>query len=191
MKNVLNLAVLLLMVSEVKAADGFDVKVSNDRTLIVQLEKGEKGAILSFLGKDGEVLFKDSLLLNDVYRKTFNLEVIPNGVYYLSLEKENSILTTEVTKTSAGLELTGKSSKIIFKPRFKVEKDLVRVFLTNPAKTEASFKVYDRGGTLLDTVLYKDLVVSKTFDFSKLPNGMYYITVKVDGRSFYKEIEIL
>lgn len=193
MKNVcklLALAVLLLTGIEVKAADKFDVKVSSDRFLTVELEEGEEGAILFFQDKNGEILFKDSLLLSDHYKKTFNLEVIPNGVYYLNLEKENSVLTAEVTKTASGLELTGKSSKVVFKPQFRVEKNLVKVFLTNPGLGEASFKIYDRKGDLVNTLTFNDLVVNKTFDFSKVPAGTYTITIKVEGRSFSKEFNV-
>lgn len=193
MKNVfkfLVVVVLLLANVEVKAADGFDVKLSNNQILTVELAEGEKGAILFFQDKKGEILFKDNHLLNDNYKKTFNLEVIPNGVYFLILEKENSIQTTEVTKTVSGIELTGNSSKTIFKPQFKVEKNLVKIFLTNPAMKEASFEVYDKKGFLVNTITYDDLVVNKTFDFSKVPAGKYTITVKVEGRSFTKEVNV-
>lgn len=193
MKNVFKLlvvVVLLLANVEVKAADGFDVKVSNDQILTVELAEGEKGAILFFQDKKGEILFKDNLLFDDNYKKNFNLEVIPNGVYFLILEKENSIQTTEVTKTVSGLELTGKTSKTIFKPQFKVEKNLVKVFLTNPGMKEASFQVYDKKGVLVNTITYDDLVVNKTFDFSKVPAGKYTITVQVEGRTFTKEFNV-
>ncbi|UJH91820.1 hypothetical protein LZ575_03920 [Antarcticibacterium sp. 1MA-6-2] len=50
MRNVFKLLVMLIMLVnfEVKAADGFDVKVSSDQILTVELAEEEKGAILFF-----------------------------------------------------------------------------------------------------------------------------------------------
>ncbi|UJH91819.1 hypothetical protein LZ575_03915 [Antarcticibacterium sp. 1MA-6-2] len=106
------------------------------------------------------------------------------------MEKEHSFQTTEVTKTVSGIELTGKSSRTIFKPQFKAEKNLVKVFLTNPGMKETSFVVYDKKGGLVNTIYCNDLIVKKTLDFSKVPAGKYTITVHVNGRSFTKEVQV-
>ena len=182
---------LLVMGVEMKAADDFDVRVSGNQMLTVELDKVEKGTILFFEDKNGEVLFQDRLANNGHYSKAFNLEVIPAGVYYLKLEKENSIQTTEVTKSQQGLKLSGKSSSIVFKPCFKVENKLVRVFLTNPGESTAYFNVYDRNGNLVHSLAYDDLVVNRTFDFSKVPAGEYIISVKVGGNTFHRTVKLI
>lgn len=193
MKNVFKLSVLLLLfVTGVKmeAAEDVDVRVTEGKVLTVELEDVIKGTVLLIQGKNGEILYKDSLQLNGYYKKAFNLEVIPNGVYYLNLEGENSIRRTEVTKTAEGLKLTGKSSGIIFKPCYKVEESMVKVFLTNPEEKKALFTVFDREGRLVTSMNYNDSVVRKTFDFSGVPAGDYTINVNVGGRTFSKKLKI-
>lgn len=193
MKDVLKIcgmAALLLVSTKVKAAEGFDVKISGNRILTVELDETEEGAILFFQNKNGEILFRDSLFLKEGYTKAFDLEVVPNGTYYLSLEKECSILTTEIRKTALGLTLKEKSSPVVFKPQFLVENDSVKVFLTNPGLKEASFEVYDSNGSLIDTIVYDDLVVKKTFDFSRVPTGEFTIIVRVNGKTFSRKMSV-
>lgn len=193
MKNVFKLSLLLLLLVtgvKMEAAEDIDVRVTEDRVLTVELEDVEKGTVLLFQGKNGEILYKDSLQLNGYYKKAFNLEVIPNGVYYLNLEGESSIRRTEVTKTAEGLKLTGKTSGIIFKPCYKVEESMVKVFLTNPEEKKAQFTVFDKRGQLVTSMDYNESIVSKTFDFSGVPAGEYTINVNVGGRTFSKKLKI-
>jgi len=69
-------------------------------------------------------LFKDSITTNSTYQKTFNLELVPNGIYYLDLDNEERVQTTVIAKTNSGLEIE-KESDFVFKPLYKIEDKLV------------------------------------------------------------------
>lgn len=192
MKNVfkLSLLVLLLVTGRAKAADELEVKVTEKRTLTIELDNITIAAVLQLQGRKGEILFRDSLQSQGYYQRTFDLEVIPNGVYLVSLENENRVLTREVVKSIHGVELSGNPSETIFKPCFKVLESQVHVFLTNPGKKIAYFDVYDERGDLVTTITNRGSVIRKKLDFSQVPGGEYIIKVRVGEHTFSKNVKL-
>ena len=192
MKNVFRLFLLVLLLVSVgaKAADELEVKVTAKRTITIELDNLTTGAVLLFQGKNGEILFRDSLQSQGHYKRTFDLEVIPNGIYLVSLERENSVLTREVVKSNEGVELNGNPSQIIFKPYFKVIEREVQIFLTNPGKKPAYFDVYDKQGNRVTSVTNRGKMIQKRLDFSQVPAGEYTIKVRVGERTFTKNVNL-
>ncbi len=192
MKNVFRLALLvfLLISGGAKAADELDVKVTEKKTITIELDNLTTGAVLLLQGKNGEILFRDSVQAQRSYKRTLDLEVIPNGEYLVSLERENSVLTKKVVKSIGGVELNGDASQIIFKPCFKVMEREVQVFLTNPGKKTSYFHVYDSIGDLVTTVTNRGSVIRKSLDFSQVPAGEYTIKVRVGERTFTKSVKM-
>lgn len=184
------LVLLLVTGFKVKAAEGIDVKVKDNQIILVELEKVEKGTVIILQDVMGTTLFKDSLVSSDGYRKSLDLEVIPQGVYFLHMETEKSILSSKIVKTSKGISIEEESSEITFKPCFKVIDDTVLVFLSNPTKATISLEVYDAGGELLNTINNSSSILKKTLDFSKVPAGDYSINIKMKNRSFRKTITV-
>ncbi|MCM4160323.1 T9SS type A sorting domain-containing protein [Antarcticibacterium flavum] len=192
MKNVIKISLLALMLvsGSVKAADELDVKVSQKKAITIELNNLSSSSVLLFQDKDGNILFRDSLELNGHYKKTLDLEVIPNGVYSISLEGERSVMSKQVVKTHAGLELTNAPAGILFKPCFEVKEKQVTVFLTNPGKKTIYFDVYDAQGIKVSTLTRREAVIQKRLDFSQVPSGTYTIKVRVGGRIFIEEFDL-
>lgn len=192
MKNVFKNAFLVLSLCTgflMEAAEDLDVRVLDNLNLKVAINSSEVGDILLLKDTYGKVLFTDSIGEMESYQKTFNLELVPNGVYYLNLDKENSLLITTIKKTDNGLEID-ELSGFVFKPCFQVEDRLVKLFLSNPKQLKAEMKVYDSNGILVGDVKSNELTVKKTFDFSQVPSGNYKVEIKIDGQKFFKELEI-
>lgn len=192
MKNVFRFSLLVVLLSmsvRVAAADELDVKVANNQTLVVELDNVREGTVLVFKDTNGEVLFRDSLL-KGTYRKSLSLEVVPNGVYYLSLDSENNILTNVVTKSDKGIFLTGKTPSIAFKPSYKIVEKKLQVFLTNPEKKSAKIKVLDSKGIVVGVLNEEDFIVNKTLDFSRVPSGDYTIEISLGDNQFTRAITI-
>lgn len=183
--------VLLLVSGRAKAADDLEVKVTEKKTITIELNNLTADAVLLFRGSNGEVLFRDSLQLKGDYSRTLDLEVIPNGIYLISLEREDNVLTREVVKSTKGVEITGTPSKIIFKPSFNIMEREVQVFLTNPGKKTSYFDVYDKEGELVTTIINHGSVVQKSLDFSKMPAGEYVIKVRVADYIFIRNFELI
>ncbi|MFN4764134.1 hypothetical protein ACKGJN_13475 [Gillisia sp. Q332] len=192
MKNVFKNALLVLFLSigfMMGAAEDLDVKVLDGQNLKVELNRGEKGDILLLKDTFGKVLFKDSIGKMGAYEKIFNLELVPNGIYYLNLDKKGSLLITSIEKTENGLEID-ELSGFVFKPCFEIEKRQVRVFLSNPGQIIAEMKVYDSKGILVGKLKSRELTIKKTLDFYDVPSGIYNVEIIIDGQKFYKALKI-
>ncbi|WP_417887862.1 hypothetical protein [Zunongwangia sp.] len=192
MKNLLKISLLALtlVLSNTLSAKDIDVKVNKENRLVVELANSQKGAELVLADIHGEVLFKDHLKSSS-YKKALDLNEIPRGTYFLSVEKEGSILTTVISKSNRGVMINDEASKIFFKPFFKtVDGNKVMVSFTNPKSQEVNFKVYDREGTEVASSVNTDLVVKKTFDFSKVPGGEYTISLRVGNQVINKSLDV-
>ncbi|WP_417887861.1 hypothetical protein [Zunongwangia sp.] len=192
MKNLLKISLLALtlVLSNTLSAKDIDVKVNKENRLVVELANSQKGAELVLADIHGEVLFKD-YLKSSSYKKALDLNEIPRGTYFLSIEREDSILTTVISKSNKGVIVNDENSKIFFKPFFKtVDGNKVKVSFTNPQYKDANFRVYDDNGIEVASSVNNDLVVKKTFDFSNVPSGKYTISLLVGDQVVDKTLDI-
>jgi hypothetical protein len=192
MKNVFKVTLLVILLNtgfKMEAAEDLDIKVLDSQNLMVELNSGSKGNVLLLKDKFGKVLFRDSITTNSFYNKTFNLELVPNGIYYLNLDNESRIQTTIIAKTNSGLEIE-KESGFVFKPLYKIEDKLVRILFTNSEQKKTFLKVYDSSGILIGNLTSKEVVLKKTLDFSNVPSGKYRIEIGINGQNFTKEVNL-
>ena len=192
MKNAVKFSLLVILLHTgfmMEAAEDLDIKVLDSQNLMVELNSGSKGNVLLLKDKFGKVLFKDSITTNSTYQKTFNLELVPNGIYYLNLDNESRIQSTVIAKTNYGLEIE-KESGFVFKPLFKIKDKQVRLLLSNPEQRKTFLKVYDSSGILVGNLSSKEVELRKTLDFSHVPSGKYKIVIEINGQNFTKEVNL-
>lgn len=192
MKNVIRLSVvtlLLCMSMHVTAAEGLAVKV-NEKSIVVEVGNSVKGATITLQDKDGVILFKDGLMDGKSYIKALNLEEVPEGIYYLHFEDEFHISTKRIMKSKEGLTVEAKTSNVIFKPIFKVSDKRVKFSLLNPEKNPTEVSIYDASGVLMETFIYENALITKTFDFSEVSGGEYEIKVQTNGDTFRKKMKL-
>jgi hypothetical protein len=192
MKNVINLSLLVILLSTgfvMEAAEDLGIKVLDNQNLMVDINIGSQGNVLFLKDEYGKVLFKDSITTNLSYQKTFNLELVPNGIYYLNLANDKRIQTTTIAKNNFGLEIE-KDRRFVFKPLFEIKDKKVRLLLSNPAENKTFLKVLDEDGILIGELNSKDIVLKKTLDFSKVPSGKYSIEIESNGQFFTKKVNL-
>jgi hypothetical protein len=192
MKNVIRLSVvtlLLCMSLQVSAAEGLAVKV-NEKSIVVEVGNSVKGATLTLKDMDGAILFRDRLMDGRSYNRALSLEDVPEGIYYLHFEDDFHIYTKKITKSKEGLFVEAKTSGVVFKPVFRVDDRKVKFSLPNPEGSLTEVRIYDSSGELMGTMMYKDTVVSKTLDFSKVAPGEYEIEIKTKSNTFNKVMNL-
>ena len=193
MKRLINIAVVVIFLTtgfNVYAADRIDVKIQENNTLLVEVGKAEQGAYLVLEDMNGEILFKDSFINRALYQMTVNLSTMPEGTYFLRLDKEYAVLTSIIVKTETGLQVKEGTSEIAFKPRFKVENDMVLVQLTNPSEIPTKLRVYTSSGELVGECEGRKSIFKKTLDFSQMPVGEYVIRILNGDNSYIKKVQI-
>lgn len=191
LKNISMIAFFLTVVSvgamEIEK-DG--ISVNGDQTLVIELAKVNAGTLIFFEDNEGDILFKDNLLKDGKYNKTLHLEMIPEGVYYLKVEKRFAIRVWKIEKYSNGIEISDNSSTVTFKPHFRKQADLVQVYMANHAENKIALTVEDKKGEVLVSLAEKSKDFRKDLDFSSLPPGEYYIKVSNGKEKFEEKVDI-
>ncbi|APU69884.1 DUF3244 domain-containing protein [Christiangramia flava] len=180
----------LLMTANVNAADGLDLKISEQQNLVVNLQDVEDNAVLSLMDARGEVIFKDRFLNEKNYSKTLSFQNLPDGNYTLSLDKTFTISTSVIKKKGNELLVKHENYEFVFKPVFKTYGKKVLVYMANPTETTAEILIFDKAGEQIGQLKTKDLVLKKTFDFKTVPSGEYIVKVKYGEHVFEETVKL-
>ncbi|MAZ26303.1 MAG: hypothetical protein CL868_04390 [Cytophagaceae bacterium] len=189
-KNLLAVTALLIGLTA-NAAENFDLSISENRTVTVSYENVASASKLRLMDANGVTLFNENVEPARSYKRTFNLEQLPQGEYIVALENDNFISYATFVKTPKEIKLiSGGNNTVVFKPSYKQNENTVMLSVTNPTTTNASIKVYDKNGLLVASKNSKDLIVKEAFDFANAPRGTYTITIAVNNEIFTHKVEI-
>lgn len=166
------------------------ISLDGEQTLVVELAKVGRGTFISFEDQQGGILFRDNLVADGNYSRTLNLEMIPKGTYFLKVEKQFATRIWKIFKTAEGIELSKSASEVSFKPQFRLQEKLVKVFMTNPSKNNVSLLVEDANGEILANIKDNKDVFNKALDFSNLPSGEYFLIVLKDKEKYTEKVVI-
>ncbi len=172
------------------ASDGLDLKVNEKQNLIVEVQGIEQGAILSILGENEEIVFKDRLSNNNSYSKIFDFNSLADGTYTIVLDKEFSISTSTISKTGKILSVDTNAYRFDFKPLYRISEDVVSIYLANPDENKVEIEIFDKFGESVGKVKATDLVVKRKLDFSDAPSGSYTVKIKTKTNTFSKPINV-
>ncbi|MDH7445919.1 hypothetical protein [Aquimarina sp. 2201CG14-23] len=194
MKRVVNLCLLVLTIISsnlINAAGRVSVEITNSSMINVSLSEVVKGEKLFLKDYHGEVLFNITLDAMPVYQKYFNLDNVPDGVYFVETEAIHEIKVTPVLKNKKGVSLINNSAVTIFKPQVHVKNSIVKVMFNNTKRSPLTVTIYDKEWRLLEEIVEnKEKVLRKTYDFSKMPKGEYQIYFRLKDRTFIKKVSI-
>ncbi|GAA4647142.1 hypothetical protein GCM10023115_51040 [Pontixanthobacter gangjinensis] len=172
------------------ANDGLDLKVNQEQSLIVEVKKNQKGAILSLRDEQGEIVFKDFVNDADEYTKVLNFTNLPVGEYSFILEKEFSISTSKIRKNEENIQILEDSYVLVFKPLYKQREEKVLLYLANPEENRVVIKIFDKFGVLVGEISCRDVVIKRTLDFSKVPPGSYFVEIKTKTDNFSHRLNV-
>lgn len=187
LKDLLFVSLFLVSCSIAFAGDKDEdgVSLNGDQTLVVDFPQVSSGTLILFEDQKGVTLFKDNLLQNGTYSKNLHLEMIPQGTYFLKVDRRFATKVWKIKKTSKGVEILGNSATIS-KPHFRFKDEKVGVFLSNLDKEKVDVVVQDRHGVVLTALKGTGSMFQKTLDFSSVPPGEYWINI-YKGKEKYQE----
>lgn len=191
MKNVIkNTKKGIMMVALLATVFGFAndsnnlIKRDARKTALV-LENVKEGNILTIKDNYGIVLYKESIKVNGIYKKGFDLTTLPNGEYTFELEKELEIKTIPFKVESNKVSFNKEDETTYFKPFIKQEEDLVFLTKLNLKKELVKIKVYavHNGYSNLrhSETIENTKVIEKVF---KLEKGNYKIEINSNNKEY-------
>ncbi len=189
MKNVIkNTKKGFLMVALLSTFIGFASNTDNlikrdARTTALVLENVKEGNLLSIKDSYGIILYKESIKINGVYKKGFDLTALPDGEYIFELEKELEIKTIPFTVESYKVIFNEEDEATYFKPFIKHEKDFVfltKLNLNEELTTINVYAVYNGDLKLRHSETIENTkVIEKVF---KLEKGNYKIEINSNNK---------
>lgn len=191
MKNVIkNTKKGIMMVALLATVFGFAndsnnlIKRDAKKTALV-LENVKEGNILTIKDNYGIVLYKESIKVNGIYKKGFDLTTLPDGEYTFELEKELEIKTIPFKVESNKVSFNKEDETTYFKPFIKQEEDLVFLTKLNLNKELVKIKVYavHNGYSNLrhSETIENTKVIEKVF---KLEKGNYKIEINSNNKEY-------
>ena len=194
MKNTIKtlmMTLLVMFVINVHAADGVDLKINDQQSLVVEVKKVETGSVLSLINSTGDVLYKDRFLNEKNFSKTIDFKNLPDGKYLLIMDKEFIRSTSVITKNNELVSIDSEAYSTVFKPCFRKENDLVKFYLVNPSENYIEVEIFDKHGESVGNLKSRDSVLKTTFDFSDVNPGDYTFRINTKSARFTETITII
>lgn len=164
-------------------ADGL-IKRDAGKTSLV-LENVKEGNLLSIKDSYGIILYKESIEVDGIYKKGFDLTELPDGDYVFELEKDLEIKTIPFTVVLNAVSFNKKDEATYFKPFIKQEKDLVfltKLNLNLEATTIKVYAIFNGEYKLRHSEKIENIqVIEKVFQLEK---GNYKIEINSDNKEY-------
>lgn len=191
MKNLFIIALLFLGLTA-NASDLLNLSISAENEIVtVSYKNIINTSKLKLIDNEGNVLFNETVEPAGYYKRSFNINNLPDGEYLVALENTSSISYATIKKGINGIEMiSDPKNNVVFKPSYKVEDKMVMLSVTNPETTKANISVYNKDGVLVGSTTSRELIVKASFNFAEAPAGNYIITVAINNEIFTHEIEL-
>ncbi|WP_055436415.1 hypothetical protein [Lacinutrix algicola] len=188
MKNTLVLAMIFAtLISNATELTSLNNEEDGKTTLV--LENVSQGDMLLVKDAYGIILYREAILENGKYNKSFDLTTLPNGSYIFELDKKADIRVYPFTVNSKTVTFDKESLKVIYKPRIKTEDQMITVNTYNPTKSNYSINIYydtenDSYEKIYSETVNDTSIIAKKYTLLKDRTGDYKIEITVNDRTF-------
>ncbi|MGB5434292.1 MAG: hypothetical protein WBM98_00265 [Maribacter sp.] len=186
----LTLSAAFLFITAFGMANKIDLRIvsdENSKKLVFRYDNITTDATLRFIDLQGNVIFSESLEDKTEYLKTFNLNSLETGTYFL--EVEDAIKETEYTILVEDAHISIETKLEKNKPVFRKKGDMVYLNLLNLSKKEVEIKVIDNSDRVVFNQVFENTaLIEKAFNFKNAHEGRYSIMVKNLNDRYYDYI---
>lgn len=173
-------ATLLSFANESKLLIGKDSK----KTALV-LNSVKQGDLISIKDNNGIILYKESVETTGIYKKGFDLTLLPDGNYFFEIDKDLEISTIPF-KVEANSVLFDKKDEITFyKPYIRLKDDVVYVTKLSLKSETIKISVYEEQNNSFELVYTEINENVNSFEKAlKLENGNYKIIINSNNKVY-------
>ncbi len=180
----------ILMVALLATVSGFSIDSDNiikrnAKSTSLILKNVKAGNQLTIKDSNGIILYKESIEVNGIYKKGFDLSALPNGKYVFELEKDIEINTIPFSVESNKVFFNKKDESTYFKPFIKQVDNLVFLTMLDLNKKATTINVYAvfEGEAKLrySETIENAQVIEKAF---KLEKGNYKIEINSKNKEY-------
>jgi len=187
MKRILKTATVLalLLTATVSMAKDAEVRLSavkESKNLVLTLDGASKDLTVRFTDVEEHILYFEKLK-DGTHKKTFNLESLQNGTYYLATSDAHKSILYTVSVDGDKVKILSKEE--VIKPHFRKTKGKIFVSFLNLDRSKVDIKVYDEEYRVVFSEIFTEkMIVEKAFNFEGAYAGNYKIVVSDVKKSF-------
>ena len=192
MKKILKLSLVLAVVltaMNVRAGEidfSLNVKKGQGKTVTFVLNDINK-IDLSIYDATEKLIHTEKITSNGNINRTYDLDALPEGTYFLDAESEMKIARYEISVVGKTATLKSNAVSEVFKPVFLNNNGMVSISVLNLDKSPVSINIYTEDGTeAYSTTVLGEQNIVKFFDIKNFPNTKYTFVMTYDNKIFEK-----
>jgi phage anti-repressor protein len=136
--------------------------------------------------KASQVLFRENVENSKQFAKQFNLEKLPDGIYFLTIEDNQTIYTRVIEVSENTLSIDEAKETKIFKPVVFQKGDKVFISAMLLEDSNAKITVYNKSNEVIFSEKIKNQTkIEKIFTFAEQNPEDHSIAIHYKGHSFY------
>lgn len=165
------------------------VKKTESKTLHFEVSNAKNLSLFIYNDSQGE-LYAESLSGEDHIAKSYDLQALSPGTYFLVAESETKVEKYKITISSSNaVEMDKTPVSTVSKPEFTLSGHLAKLHM-DECKNAVNISVYDSSNTLYysDTKAAGEGALDLTFDLNPQTSDTYFIRVEENGNVFNKMI---
>ncbi|WP_295212223.1 hypothetical protein [uncultured Chryseobacterium sp.] len=188
------LAGFLLVSASLMSKDrDFSISVGNVTAKTVNFEIANAKNVSLFVYNDIEgELFSEKLDTENAVMKSYNLEDLASGTYYLVAESETKVEKYRISiNSNNAMEVEKTPVSSVNKPEYSISGNMVRLHMTD-IKNSVNISVYDFSNNLFYTANKngENGELNMAFDLDPKTSSNYIIRIEENGNVFNKIIPL-
>lgn len=191
MKKVFALFFLCLLgTSTFAAAYAVSTEAARPKRLVLNIASFKSADITcTITDNNGFNLYSDKINVDQGMQKVFNLENLPQGTYFLEIEDEIKISFYEVSVDQDRASVSDQIA-VTHKPNIRLDENK-KVYLNLLTLGKgAKVSLTNEFEEVLNETFSDQNTVQRVYNLENLERGSYNMTIAVDGKYFYKQINI-
>jgi len=196
MKKFIKLSLLIgvLLISGSAVARDVDFSLSFNTVTNKSINfniSNSKNVSLYFYDDSKDEIFSEVISKNNTAEKSYNLDKLENGNYYLVAESDNRIEKYKITVKENKVNVDKAPISAITKPEYTVTKNVVKLQMSDVVG-DVKVSVYDTANNTYYSKnnVAKDGMIDLTFDLNPQNPETYIINVEKDGDIFSRMISL-
>jgi len=194
MKNVMKFAVALVAMFASVAMhandNDFNVKAKEGAGKAISFSINDtKNVHVSLYSKEGSEIFNESLKsTNGKISRTYDLNALPDGKYFLETETATKVARHEITISGKTATVSEAVVAEMFKPVVVTKNGIVTVSILNNDKTPVDIKMYDEGNNEVYSNTFNTQTVAKRFDINRSSAKKFTLVMTYNNKTFVETV---
>ena len=187
-KHILALAIVFATLSSNATEIAF-LSNEEDGKTILMFDNVSQGDQLMVKDAFGLILYKEAILENGKYNKSFDLTTLPDGNYIFELDKQNQIRVYPFTVDATVVTFNKAQLTVVNKPKVTSKDNTIYITAQNLEAADYTIEIFYDSAKNANEKIYSETfenttTVGKKFKLLEDKDETYEVVVTSNGRSF-------